>query len=659
MIGFLDAATLAQAKLHTKRLLLLSTIIVSGLLFATLFAAVIISGGITKSINNYTQAALDGKYLVKSTPVIPQSVSGPSRINPSNDLIQELTALQTDYIASQKSLAARLKLPFDPSTIPPILEQDSLASKTLPEASRVMINLDSPVFKQYLQLLQQNYVKVAKNKLSDLKNIGVKYGATNYFQNEYASPTFQTMTYLKDGNEDLSWLSQTEPASSDASVYGYTTSSVRNSTYTFIDSSLVQRFILPVNKKRQEQSSAIPVVITTKEAIDLFGSQLHIQAEPTTVSQRVAWLKDLQNKINGFTYSTCYRNSSDSAAINQAIQTLSAIEANKNSSSYILPSLIYNLPATACGGLAVKSDTRTTAEKDAAAQQIATNLALGTYQTPVHQLLQFQIVGVIPVAQTTDTAANVQSFITSLFNTQYGVGAMIPIEMYNSLPAAEQYKNILQNDTTMLHNTDELHQAGIDETIISFASLNKARAFINNEGCPPSQDDCAKPFILEPYGTNYLLIDSLQNTINATLRVAFFVIATIATIIIWFMISRIISDSRHETAIFRAMGARRHDIAAIYTVYTFGVACRILLFAISIGVLLAYSLQIALGGEATDYAQSSYGLTSQGVNFSFINLESPLLLWLGLSIPLISYIAAFPALIRNVRRNPINDLRDE
>jgi len=658
MIGIADSLILAAAKLRSKRLLLLSTIVVSGLLFAVLFAVIIVSNGITKSVNGYTYVALNGKYFVKATPVIPQDVYGPSRLNPSPDLVNALTVLQTKYIADQKALAAQLKIPFDPATIPQILVPDPFSNKSSPEASKLMINFDSPVYQQYVQQLQQNYAKTAKNKLSDLKNTASRYGAVSYNQNIQADTSLLTMTYLKDGKEDLSWLSQTGPANSDASIYGYITSSVRNSSYTFVDNALVQRFILPSNAKRKD-STAIPVVITTKEAIGLFGTQLHIGPQPSNAMQQVTWLKTLQDKINGITYTTCYRNQADSTALTQAAQTLTDVEANKNNKSYSMPSLIYSLPTTACGDLTVRSDTRTQAEKDQVTQQDAIHKALGTYQAPIHQLMQFQIVGVMPVAPQTDTTTTLPTFLSGLLGAQYGVGAIIPAQMYATLPASTQYKDILQNDSTSIHNTDVLQKAGISETIVAFTSLDQARTFMSTEGCSSVSDNCDKLYILEPYGINYLLLDTLESVIATILRYAFAGVVGIAIIIVWFMMSRVIADGRRETAVFRAIGAKRRDIVSVYLVYSLGVAIRILLFSGIIGVAVAFTVQYLFGSIATNYAKAAYGVLSQVSDFGFVDFDSYLLWYLAASIMIIGIIASLPPLIRNVRRNPIDDMREE
>jgi ABC-type antimicrobial peptide transport system permease subunit len=185
-----------------------------------------------------------------------------------------------------------------------------------------------------------------------------------------------------------------------------------------------------------------------------------------------------------------------------------------------------------------------------------------------------------------------------------------------------------------------------------------ARAFIKEQGCP-TQDSCDRPFTLEPYRSNYLLMDDFQALLTKLLGYALLSGVGIATIIIWFMMTRIIIDSRRETAVFRAIGAKRRDIVSIYTLYSIAVAVRIIVFALILGVGGALVAQLLFGAEATNYAQASYGIFDNVKDFSLVSFNSPLLLWVTLSIIGISIIAVTPPLIRNVRRNPIKDMRDE
>lgn len=659
MIALIDSLTLVYAKLHAKRILLFSTITVSGLLFVVLYGSTIVFEGITKSADRYTQKALDGKYLVKSTPILPQDILGPNRIDVSDNTITELNTLQSEYIARQKLRASELKIAFNEKTVPSILVPNPYVSNDSMGRHRLMINNESPVYQLYLQKLQQNYVKTAKNKLSDLQSIARSYGATVFNQNTPAVVSYETLRYLKDGKEDISNLNESSPSNSDFSTYGYLTSSVRNSAYSFVDESLIKRFILPDSQVRRKNITAIPVVITAKEATELFGKQLNIGSRPDKASEQVAWMKSLQEKSNGLTYSACYRNQADVAQITEATRILSDIEQHKSDKAYVKPALVYNLPTKPCGGLSVMRDMRSTSEKNEANKQIEVSKKLGIYQEPVHQLLTFKIVGIMPTSPEQGSTTSLSSFMADLLGAHYGVGAIIPRQLYEQLPVEAKYKNLLQDNDNSIFNLRTLQDAGIGETIVTFRSLGQARAFIKEQGCSPTQNACGKPFTLEAYGSNYLLMDDLQATLTKLLSYALLGGAAVATVVVWFMMTRVIIDSRRETAVFRAIGARRRDIANIYLLYSSIVALCIIIFALIGGVGSAFIVQLLYGTDATNYAQASYGVFSGAEQFNLHSFTSPLLLELTVGIFLISVIAAVPPLVRNVRRSPIRDMRDE
>ncbi len=662
MIGIVDAITLSRAKIRSKRVMLMTTVVVSSLLFGVLYGAIIISSGASKSAGEYTQAAQGGKYLVKSTPNIPSSVFGPDMTNVSENLINELNTLQADYITNQKAIAKKLNIAFDESSIEKILVPNPYASHNLPESQRVMVNQSSPVYQEYLRKLQSDYAVTANNKLSDLKHTAAKYDAVAYHIDKSAAVGFTNLSFLKDGKESWSNVGQyKEPVNSDLSTYGYLVSSVQNSTYSFMDDSLVSRFILSSNSSRESNITSIPVIITAKEAADVFGKQLNIPSVPADAdtSGQIAWMKNLQQKINGLTYTACYRNDTEIAQIAQIVQADQAIEENKNNANYTMPSLVYNLPTTPCGDITVKSDSRTVAEKDAANQQIEISNQLGTYVAPEHHLFTFQIVGVMPVSSQQDSMTSLPSFITSLLGAQYGSGAIIPMQMYEKLPESVRQENIILNSQSSSFSYSALYQAGIGETIVEFNSLDNARSFIKNEGCSPSENRCQKPFFLESFGSNYLLVDNLNTTIASTLQITFPIALIIAGIIMGVTMARVIIDSRRETAIFRAIGAKRIDIMKVYLIYSIDIAMRILIFSLGLGLIMSGAVQMLYSSQVTDYAKVAYGVFNSNQSFSFVNFPPLPLASLTACIIIVSIVSILPSLIRNVRRNPIKDMRDE
>ena len=662
MIGLIDAFTLARTKLRSKKVLLIVTITLAALIFGVIIAGVTIVTGATNSANAYLRSSLSNRYLVQTIPVIPDDVSGIFSRNavPSDSLKKTLLALQSQYITQQIALAKQYNITFDIAAIAPIIQPSPFGEKDSSTGQlQQVINTDSPVWATYVTQLQSDWIKTAKNKISDLKVAVGKYGATAYYRNLYASTNYLTTQYLFDGKEDVAKYGQ-QPAY-DATAPAVT--AVQSSAYVFTDQSLVQRFILPENAKRQQRKTSIPVIVTSQEAVTLFGDQLGIGKQPSDAAEQIAWMKNLQNKVNGQTYQVCYRSQGELSLIQRITQQNVAQQTQTKNNPYVSPSLTYNLPVTTCGDLSVKSDTRTVAEKQVDANQQAYEKANGTYQPIDSQLLTFQIVGLMSVVSNNGTSyTNIASFVNGLLGVNYFNGAFIPNQLYSQLSVEDQHKDILKNYSinSVSYNGRAFIDAGIGDTIVAFPSIQQAQEFINADTCYTlDTSSCSKLWSSQIYGSNYLLIGDFGKLVASIVKVALPVALILAGIIIWITMTRVIIDSRRETAVFRALGAKRGDIMRIYVTYSLIIALFVVLAALLLGGIGAVVIESLYGPQATSYAKVAYGVFDQLKPFSFVGIDLRLLSLIIIAILVTSLAAVLPPLIRNVRRNPIRDMRDD
>lgn len=657
MIGLLDTFTLARTKLRSKRILLIITVVVSGLLFGVLSAALFISTGITRSTESFFTTALDNRYLVQAQANIPNEVMGYTDTfsAPSKELVQQLTAMQDAYIAKQKATYDKYKLPFDKTSVTPILQADPFGNKDAAGNQSKIINRESPVYQEYLAQKKRDYIATAKNTVNDLKKLASPYGATDYYHNKTISlPSLAV--YLKDGKEDLA----PKQDNNSMSYVDYLTSNVKDSTYTFTDQTTIQRFIYPENQKRAQNTDAIPVVLTTQEIAKMFGKELGIDKRPTEPAAQVAWTKNLQDKANGYIYEVCSRSASERSLIQKTLQTNTEIIEKRNDKNYVAPSLQYNLPTTPCGELTVKKDSRTAQQKKDDATQESIQKDLGDYQPLERKIMKFQIVGAFTLADVSSQPQNASAYISYLLGPSYQTGSFIPQQAYDKLPATAQHKDILQQKSPDAYADFQLFEdAGITTTIISFPSLAAARDFTGKNGCDMYSGDCKKPFLAGTYGSSYLAVDEISGFIKRTAPIALGIAMAIATIVIWVTMARVIIDSRRETAVFRALGAKRKDIASIYLLYSLLVALLIVLFMLAAGFIAATIVESLLGAQATNLAKVAYGVFDTLEPFRFIGIDYLTLAALAGCIFAISLVAVLPPLWRNVRRSPIRDMRDE
>ena len=124
-------------------------------------------------------------------------------------------------------------------------------------------------------------------------------------------------------------------------------------------------------------------------------------------------------------------------------------------------------------------------------------------------------------------------------------------------------------------------------------------------------------------------------------------------------VGKIIADSRRETAVFRAIGAKRLDIAQIYLTYTMFIAFLISVVSIALGWAVALYVQSRYGETATVEAIVSFNSQDLNREFMLVGLNAREIIMLIGVIFAGSMLSAVLPLLTNLRRNPIRDMRDE
>lgn len=650
------ALKLARTKFRSKRSMLAASVIVASLLFAALIAMVIVFTGAEKSATEFIKKAGNDRYLVKTQPNIPYEELS-FLLVPSLDEIREIKAYEKQYYQNLREKYKSLGLEYDELSEVSALEPFAFVEKTLPEEQRVRVNLSSPVIQSMNEQKFQEYTKTAKNKISDLKEVGEKYGAHGYSNVSRPSslPTIPQLRFIQNNKEDFS---TSEPKTGgDFGSYGYFTNAIYNGMYKFTDQKNLSRYVLSADTSNLK---GIPVVVSAQEVASLFGEEVGIGKEPESASEKKAWLKDIQTKISGYTYQVCYRNSVEQTMLEKVQRDYADMKNNEGDEDYQKPSLIYDYPTEACGDIVVKEDTRTAAEQQAGTKAEEAQKKLGTYVSPTHSLLTFQIVGVRYAQPFLDYTKSVDEYVKSLLVSQDDTSYIdIPIQLYDTLPDSLKINDIQQQEGSGTVLLQALATEEFSSRILEFSTVKDARAFLDNETCPASETDCDKRFIATPYGSNYLILDEISKLFSKVATIAFPTALGLAAIIIWFTVSRIMAENRKETAVYRAMGAKRRDVIGIYSIYVMLVAFRIATLSIVLGIVAALAIDYFYGSALTDTAVAAFGIIDDAPRFSLFSLESPLLLAIIGSLFIISLIASIQPLIRNTMRSPINDIRDE
>lgn len=647
------ALMLAYAKLRAKKVVLAVSVAVASLLFATLVAVVILFTGAQKSAESFVKEVSDGHYLVRVDPNIPVSVTsfGGSAELPS-ETIAEIREYEDAYYASKQRQYEQLGIPYNESTEVSGLREVPWATKEDPEGRRFMVNYASPVVDELLEKKFEKYVETAPNTVEKIKEVAARYGATHFYEERPALLLgFPSLRVIQDNKEDFN----AQPKQ-DAYTYTMQLNTIYNGNYLFADDTLLQRYLFTVDST---QLKGIPVVPSAQEVATLFGKELGVKKEPELESEKAAWIRTIQDKAQGFTYQVCYRNGAELTLLKKIQQDYTEMQANQDKEGYQKPSVIYDYPTSPCGDIVVKEDTRTTAESAADLEAEEIQKKLGTYMEPEHRLLTFQIVGVMYMQPFQSSFSDAKGYIKSLLapnDRRPVIGTRIPTQMYQTLPDSMRINDLAQpvSGRAAIVTSDKMKGQ-----IVELTSLEAARDFLLKEGCRPESASCDKPFYTSVFGANYLILDDLASMFSKVMSIILPILFSLALVIIWLTMSRIMADSRKETAVYRAMGARRSDIAAVYFTYIAVVAAVITVASLALGSIIALCVQIFYVPELNLAAASLYGVVDTAPKVHLFDVSSPLIVVISGLIFFISLIASIQPLVRNVLRPPVQDMRSD
>ncbi len=632
MIRLSDAIVIAATKLRTHRIRTTITIILSSLLFAALIAAIIITTGVTKSVAVFNNQGLNNRYLVwaqADNPLFGGVLS-------TKEFITLAQQKGKDLIIAKQAEAKKLGIDYNAGNEPSATLTESMSGQ-----NSVHVN-----FQSYAAIeAMQEYVKQHPSPdLNELKQAAANYHPIGFYSSIMAGLSNGNMSIMSNGSENFT---PTDDQRVSLLFPGQTSLMVD-------DSHLTQPFILPGTTTN---GSNIPLIVSYSTAEGLLGlPKLPSNASTKDHYDRIQQVYR-QTTNNAVTVTTCYRNSVSQQQIDQAISQADEIARNKSNKDYQKPSLIYGLPAAnSCNKATIISDKRTAAEKKTQAAQDQFDATFGQVVVPVQQKLTFQVVGLSPSTSNSNTTFS--DLLSSIVGSSLTDGSdVIPADLLDKMSTATSVKSTLLAD-----NSNPLAVAN-PNYYVEFSNANDARRFITDKSCTTRMEGtCASPgrlFQLTASGNNSIALQDLQQKIASVLGLATIGVVVLAVIIMTSMIGRTVADGRRETAVFRALGAKRSDIVAIYAVYTLCLIILIAIISLAVGLGAAYGLDAYYGQDATLQAKLLFDAVNTNLTFRFFSINIALL---GVVVVIIVISGLFSMVIptlRNIRRNPIQDMREE
>lgn len=629
MIRFTDTIVLAFTKLRTRKIRTIVTVTTASLLFGGLVASTLLIGGIVDSTKRFSTGGLSERFISQ----IQYYGMDDFAYNPPESVIDRAEELYQKRITDKKAAAKRLGLEYDsaaePKPISKVGYEPEYFDPSNPSASQALAE----------------YKDTLPTKLDKLKKTLTPYNSKNIYTVDGAVIN-GFMKPLKDGKEDFKKavnMSQDYSGSSTPVELGW----------SYIDSSVVSTFMLDKAAiQSQPDQTSMPVIGPYSKVEEALG--LKKLTDSATVEQRLERIRLVRNKAATVRFSTCYRNQSSQDLIDQAIQVAKDIETNKTNKDYQKPSLIYGLPtADSCGAAVVIRDVRTKAEKAMAENELQFRREFGEYTDPAQQKLTFRIIGITPDSMGMNDFSTIPTLITMVAGASLNGMWVVPRDSYEELSNKADYEKFLPNDSFV--------NAGYrlePSFLVEFNNVKDTRAFSANEACTGFDCSGSKPYV-SYFGSNSALIQDFLEYSTRTIAIAAIVVVAVAALILMGMIGRVIGDSRRETAVFRAIGAKRNDIRAIYTTYTLMLGLLIVLSAIAIGVLVVLWADSKWSGVATAQALITFSGADDSQVFHLIGVWWPALGAIVFAVLLAAFTSMLLPLARNLARSPIRDMRDD
>jgi len=639
-----DSFVLAFTKLRVHRIRLAITLVVMSLLFASLVFISAITAGVIHSFQAFGKEGLGGRYVVSATPVVEQPYANAAL----NALLQPK---QDELVAQKTALAKKYDIPYDAKTDPtlPLTQQQTGPS---PSDTQAMANISSP---DTMRALAQLNTKLPSS-FNDFSALAKKYQASRLYQS--TSNYFgmgvngSKIQVLKDGKEDYAPKQQMTgtPTGID---------SINSLGWGQMSDDLLKPFLLDKQTTALGSDGSVPITAPFSAAEQLMGLA---KLPATATNQQKLERLEAVRKVAGTTAAICYRNQASQNLLQKAITQVADIAANAKKAGYVMPSVQYNLPTEACGPVTIKKDTRTADEKLADSHQEQLDTIGKSDTEPVQGIFTVRIVGITADVQGVGSSLQASSLVSSIVSSSLGQGWWSPISAFVPGSLATQAQNGRIEDMPV---AQQMYYA-------EFTSLSAAKDFIDQQSCNPNQLNLTGPdsmlkecsrlrhyFTITPFGNNAGAIEDFKHTIWKVARYVLLGVIVIATVVLMGTLGKIIADSRRETAVFRALGARRLHVSQVYIIYTLFVAIMIAALSLVLGIVGALVVSHRLEPGLSVTAVLVYNAKDVHQHFGLFGID---MAYIGIIIAIIaatSLVAASIPLVTNMRRNPIRDMRDE
>ncbi len=645
MIRFFDAIVLAHTKLRTHKVRTGIAIGVAGILFGLILSVIFVAQGIFDSIERFGKEGLSGRSIVTVMRFDPPTSAYDNLTN--EKFVAEVEVEHAQMVALKTAAAKKYQVYYEPKEDDPSpITIDKETKKRVVDGERI----GNPAVQKVIDVWREREAKPfdIKGFLAPYSSAKILQGNTRVQDDKGVTPT-----YMKDGKEP-----ELNAEAADNQQYMNEVNAVSLVT---VNQSMTDPFI---NKgdKFDGAKGEVPVILPFKAAEKLL--KLKPLTGEATTQERYDRLQDVRSRVGEVTADFCYRNAASEQLLTTAVYQRNEKKRKAGSADYKAPNLEYAVPADdSCGAVAIAKDTRNAAEKRAMENRTAFEKEIGTYiGEPEQHKVTLRAVGISGDAPGAMNSFGVASLVQSLLGSWLSYDSwVVPAGLLGKVPESARPAVIFKDTKTETTNALPGRLSFMEEYTVEFGNVEEARALVKKSGgmFGGSNDLSDGKVSVMPIGSSSLVIDEVKGMFEKILLWALLIVGGVAVIILGSIIGRTVSEGRRESAIFRAIGARRADIGSIYGTYAFLLSVRVMLFALALGVILAVVVELWVGGEATIAAQYAYAAMETTKQFHFFGINSVFIPIVLVSILVFGMIASIIPVVASARRNPIRDMRDD
>lgn len=604
---FVDAYILAATKRKTRRIRTALVVIVSSLLFAVLFFLAFAAQGLVQSAKQVEDVGFNGRNLVS---IMPSTMGFQDKgIDPS---------------AKQKEIEAQMDAELKARKIKVTTELKQEDPSYSMEMGRRMSKFFSDIQDQDNKRVEDQALTLGK-PVALYHFLSMPIDATNFgYQPDPAKDPLV---------EELVQKEETGVASPNSFKVGN-----GEVSYHMVEADMLASQLQPGQSFAWQEGQAYPVVISYNYMEKLAGKSF------ANVDSRVKvdGYRKLMKEFAGKELTYCYRNPTAQSRLQLVVAYNKTARTDKDNKTNPL-----DIPV--CGGFdeALLKKLKIVQEEDKDKPKPA--FPAPAEPAPLTKQVQLKIVGFVPAVTPYG-----QDIVTQ------AVSGLATLPVYSQNPII--FSSEVVNTDPLLKSLITPSDGGFSYQQVNlfadFATRDQQKAFIA-QSC--KGDECTKGErpIISSFGNVSVALEDIFKTITKFVLLGVLVIMIIAGLMIMFTISKVIADSTKEIAVFRALGARRRDIAHIY--YTYGTmltvsAAVLAIILATVGALVVTNMYGERIAMALVHGIGAYNID---VHVTLFGVRPAWLLLIAAAMALAALIGIGIPLLTSLRRKLITILREE